>query len=131
MDLLSGYSLDFALPPELEASSPPEARGLKRDQVRLMVTRYTGGPMQHTRFDSLPDILQAGDVIVLNTSGTRNAALRALREDSTPLELHLSTQLEDGSWTVEPRSVHEDGKTGHFEGAIPGDTLLLPAGASV
>ena len=30
--------LDFALPPELEAGEPPEARGLARDEVRLMVS---------------------------------------------------------------------------------------------
>ncbi len=28
----------FELPPELEAHEPPEARGLSRDGVRLMVT---------------------------------------------------------------------------------------------
>ena len=31
-------SLQFDLPPELEAGEPPEARGLARDQVRLMVS---------------------------------------------------------------------------------------------
>ena len=29
---------DFVLPPELEASAPPEARGLARDDVRLLVS---------------------------------------------------------------------------------------------
>ncbi|MEP7357360.1 MAG: S-adenosylmethionine:tRNA ribosyltransferase-isomerase, partial [Anaerolineales bacterium] len=32
--------LDFDLPAELEAAQPPEARGLARDQVRLMVSHY-------------------------------------------------------------------------------------------
>lgn len=130
MDPLSGYSLDFKLPPELEASAPPEARGVPRDQVRLMVTNYTSGRIRHARFDTLPEILRPDDVLVLNASGTRNAALRALRSDGSPLELHLSTQLENGSWTLEPRSIHEDGKTQHFEGAMPGETLRLPAGGS-
>ena len=31
-------ALDFSLPPELEAHEPPEARGLRRDQVRLLVS---------------------------------------------------------------------------------------------
>jgi hypothetical protein len=30
-------TLNFTLPRELEASEPPEARGLKRDAVKLMV----------------------------------------------------------------------------------------------
>jgi len=131
MDPLSAFSLDFTLPPELEASAPPEARGVPRDQVRLMVSNFVSGRIRHTSFDNLPDILQAGDVLVLNASGTRNAALRALRADGSPLELHLSTQMENGLWTVELRSIHDDGKTRHFEGASPGETLQLPAGASV
>ena len=31
-------TLDFRLPAELEAGEPPEARGLSRDQVRLMAS---------------------------------------------------------------------------------------------
>ncbi|MDQ3702960.1 MAG: hypothetical protein M3442_18865, partial [Chloroflexota bacterium] len=38
---LAGESLDFVLPGELEAREPPEARGLQRDEVRLLVT-YRG-----------------------------------------------------------------------------------------
>ena len=34
---LAADGLDFVLPPELEAGEPPEARGLARDEVRLMV----------------------------------------------------------------------------------------------
>ncbi len=65
---------DFPLPPELEASEPPEARGLRRDQVRLMVSNYSNGRIQHARFHDLPGFLRAGDVVVINTSGTRNAS---------------------------------------------------------
>ncbi len=130
MEPLAGYSLDYKLPPELEAAAPPEARGVPRDHVRLMVTNYASGNVQHTRFDHLPDILRRGDVLVLNTSGTRNAALRGVRSDGSELEIHLSTQLENGLWTIEPRSIHEDGKTKHFDGLVPGEQLQLPAGAS-
>ena len=36
----AGFSLaDFNLPDVLEAHDPPEARGLARDQVRLLVSR--------------------------------------------------------------------------------------------
>lgn len=124
-------AFDFSLPPELEASEPPEARGLQRDHVRLMVSSYSSGRIQHVRFHELPDFLNQGDVVVINTSGTRNAALVATREDGTEVELHLSTHLDDGLWTVEPRSIHADGKTGHFEGAIPGENLKLPGGGLV
>src|SRR5512140_3481597 len=91
----STTSIEFLLPPELEAAEPPEARGLQRDQVRLMASNYLDGRIRHARFYDLPDFLDSGDVVVINTSGTRNAALRAVREDGTELELHLSTHLDD------------------------------------
>lgn len=125
-----GSSFDFSLPPELEADAPPEARGLRRDQVRLMVSNYSSGQVRHARFHDLSDFLDEGDVVVVNTSGTRNAALLAERSDGTQLELHLSTHLDEGVWTVEPRALDAEGKTRHFEGIIPGETLRLPGGAS-
>ncbi len=124
--------LDFVLPPELEAAEPPEARGLRRDQVRLMVTGPSAGVrVTHARFHDLPDFLSKGDVVVINTSGTRNAALPAVRSDGTPLELHLSTYFgEQRLWTVEVRSVDAIGKTKHFGDIRLGEQLHLPAAAS-
>ncbi len=95
-------SLDFELPQELEASEPPEARGLARDEVRLMVS-HPDGSVEHATFRDLPRFLAPGDVVVVNTSGTMEAALDAEREDGTPLELRLSTRLPAGLWTVEVR----------------------------
>ena len=87
--------LDFVLPPDLEAGEPPEARGLARDQVRLMVSvRASGTLVVHTQFRHLPCFLDPGDLLVINTSGTLNAALDgAARGRATELELHLSTHL--------------------------------------
>jgi hypothetical protein len=75
--------LDFILPPELEAGEPPEARGLARDEVRLMVSYLADNRVVHTRFRDLPNYLTAGDLLVINTSGTLNAALNATRGDAT------------------------------------------------
>ena len=36
-------TLSFALPAELEADKPPEARGLRRDEVRLKLASVDGG----------------------------------------------------------------------------------------
>ena len=69
-------SLDFHLPASLEANEPPEARGLSRDQVRLMVSNATNNHIAHTQFRRLPDFLDPGDLLVINTSGTRNAACK-------------------------------------------------------
>ncbi len=95
--------LDFHLPPELEASMPPESRGLARDQVRLMVSHYSDDRVDHTTFRHLPEFLRSGDLLVINTSGTLNAALPAHREDGSPMLLHLSTRLPHGEWVVEVR----------------------------
>jgi S-adenosylmethionine:tRNA ribosyltransferase-isomerase len=120
--------LHFELPPELEAGEPPEARGLRRDEVRLMVSYVEDDRVVHSRFADLPEFLRAGDTLVINTSGTMNAALPARHSDGTPLTLHLSTRLPADLWVVELRSSsgHEpvlDGK--------PGDALTLPGGAGV
>src|ERR1041384_7440825 len=100
-------ALEFSLPPELEASAPPEARGLRRDQVRLLVSNYRTDQIKHTRFYHLDKYLNEGDVLVINTSRTRNAALLATRSDGSVLELHLSTHFDDDLWTVELRSIDE------------------------
>lgn len=98
---------DFVVPPALEAGAPPEARGLARDGVRLMVSTRAAGEavprITHARFYDLPDFLRAGDVLVINTSGTLNAALRATDPDGEAFELHLSTRLPGDLWIVEVR----------------------------
>ncbi len=92
-------ALDFVLPPELEATMPPEARGLRRDDVRLMVSYRSDNRIEHMHFRDIGNVLNAGDVLVLNTSGTMNAALPVTRADGTALELHLSTHLPADLWS--------------------------------
>ena len=84
---------DFVLPADLEASEPPEARGLARHDVRLMVSRVEGGAVAHARFRDIAEFLRDGDVLVINTSATLNAALDVRTSAGIPLELHLSTRL--------------------------------------
>ena len=122
-------ALDFELPPELEAGEPPEARGLARDEVRLMVSQYSSDRVLHTRFRELPGHLSAGDVLVINTSGTLNAALLATRADGTPLELHLSTHLPADLWLIELRRPTEHG-TQSFGHGRAGEVVRLPGGAT-
>ena len=119
--------LHFELPPELEAGEPPEARGLRRDEVRLMVSYLDDNHVVHSRFADLPEFLEAGDTLVINTSGTMNAALRGDR-DGKPLTVHLSTRLPAELWVVELRSPTGDEPV--LDGK-PGDVLTLPEGASI
>jgi S-adenosylmethionine:tRNA ribosyltransferase-isomerase len=120
--------LHFELPPELEAGEPPEARGLRRDEVRLMVSYLDEDNVVHARFGDLPEFLRAGDTLVVNTSGTMNAALPAERSDSTPLTVHLSTHLPADLWVVELRS--SSGYEPMLDGKS-GEVLSLPEGASL
>jgi S-adenosylmethionine:tRNA ribosyltransferase-isomerase len=120
--------LDFDLPAELEAGKPPEARGLERDEVRLLVSQ-PDGRIAHARFRDIGDFLDPGDVLVANTSGTMSAAVRAERETGEPLRLHLSTRLPAGLWVVEVRQPGEDA-TEPFRRARAGETLSLPAGGA-
>jgi S-adenosylmethionine:tRNA ribosyltransferase-isomerase len=110
--------IEFTLPAELEAREPPEARGLARDQVRLLVSSAGGQRIDHARFADLPDVLRAGDLLVANDSATLPAALTARCRDGGEVRLHMSTRLPGGLWVVEPRQ-HDPG---------PARTLSLPAG---
>ena len=123
-------TLDFLLPPELEAGEPPEARGLTRDEVRLMVSYRADERVEHCRFRDIGRFLRAGDLLVINTSGTMNAALPARRKDGTVLELHLSTHLPDGRWSIELR-LPRGSATIPFLDAHANETIQLPGRAQV
>jgi S-adenosylmethionine:tRNA ribosyltransferase-isomerase len=100
-------ALAFELPRPLEATAPPEERGLRRDQVRLLVASGADRPdraITHARFDELPTFLRAGDLLVINTSATLPAAIGATRNDGTPVRVHVSTRVpgleHDARWRV-------------------------------
>ena len=121
--------LDFTLPAELEATEPPEARGLARDGVRLLVSRGTQPQITHQRFPDIVEALEPGDLLVINTSGTLNAALAARRGDGSALEVHLSTHLPGDIWTLELRLLGPKG-TRPFRDGHAGDVIQLPAGGT-
>ena len=53
---------DFALPPELIAQVP----ATRRDESRLMVLSRLNNSIEHRKFSELPELIQPGDVVVLN-----------------------------------------------------------------
>jgi S-adenosylmethionine:tRNA ribosyltransferase-isomerase len=121
-------ALEFELPARLEAHEPPEARGLARDEVRLLVASGHDGRIRHARFSDLPAFLAPGDVVVVNTSATLPAALPAEREsDGCQLELRLSTpaphRVADQWWIVELRASERP-----FLSGRECDEFLLPSG---
>jgi S-adenosylmethionine:tRNA ribosyltransferase-isomerase len=93
----------FTLPAHLEAAEPPEARGLKRDGVRLLVSRVDTDSIAHSRFNELWRWLSPGDLLVVNTSGTLKAALAARTRSGDRFEVHLSTRRPGNFWVIEMR----------------------------
>lgn len=88
----------FALPPELNATAPPERRGLRRDHVRLLVLDRATGAATHSRFDRLGDFLRPGDLVVLNNSRTLPAVLQATGQEGAPVEVRLAHRLGTDRW---------------------------------
>lgn len=115
----------FVLPPDREATAPPEARGLDRDGVRLLVS--DGDGITHARFRDLTGFLRAGDLVVVNDSATLPAAVGA-HLSGGPVVLHFSTALDSGRWVVEVRST--DGHVSDWARLGIGTTVDLPGGAT-
>ncbi|HSV41382.1 MAG TPA: S-adenosylmethionine:tRNA ribosyltransferase-isomerase [Nocardioidaceae bacterium] len=103
--------------PTAEAGTTPEERGLRRDEVRMLVARTD--ELSHAQVLDLPHYLSAGDLLVVNTSATLPAAV-TLRTGSM---LHVSAQLDDGSWVVEVRRPDNRGPAVDVR---PGQLLRLP-----
>jgi S-adenosylmethionine:tRNA ribosyltransferase-isomerase len=115
---------DFVLPPALEAREPPEARGIARDGVRMLVSRRRTGEITHHAFADLPGLLLPGDLLVVNTSATLPAAVGV----GDSLTVHFSTPLPDGSWLAELRAARGHA-TKPYPGGSPGQQLTLPGNA--
>jgi S-adenosylmethionine:tRNA ribosyltransferase-isomerase len=116
----------FSLPDELVAQQPPEARGLRRDEVRLLVA--TPGALCHTRFHRLGRYLLPGDLLVVNNSATLAAAVDGTLAGAGPVTVHFSGPAPDGDWVVELR--HPD-QSGPVRDAVPGATVGLPDGVTL
>jgi S-adenosylmethionine:tRNA ribosyltransferase-isomerase len=121
---------DFQLTTSLEASEPPEARGLSRDGVRMLVARRSTGSLVSSFFTELPNFLESGDLVVINTSGTIPAAIDAVASDGTTLMVHLSNELDDAQWIVELRQ--KIGRsTPRWLGPVSSRRLQLSGGATM
>jgi S-adenosylmethionine:tRNA ribosyltransferase-isomerase len=114
----------FRIPEGAEARVPPEARGLARDEVRLMVSSPLG--IAHTQFRRIADYLEPGDLLVVNTSATIAAAVPGSRADSAVF-VHFSGPAARGHWVVELR----DSALHRVSDACAGERIQLPHGATL
>lgn len=89
------------------AQEPPEARGLARDDVGLLVAERYSSELTSTGFVGLGEHLREGDLLVVNTSATLPAAVPG-ELDGEPVLVHFSTPAGDGPggmprWVLEVR----------------------------
>ncbi len=108
----------FDLPPELIAQTPIEPR----DHSRLLHLDRFSGELSHHHFYDLPDLLKAGDVLIVNDSRVLPARLYGDREDTgAHIEVVLLEQKQIDLWEVLVRP-GKKAKPGHV--LIFGDGIL-------
>ena len=101
------FPIEFDLPARLIAQEP----FAERDQSRLMVVRRDAGAIEHRRFRDLPELLSAGDLLILNDTRVLPARLLGRRQTGVRWEgLYLRT-LADGSWEMLCRGRLRQGET--------------------
>jgi len=84
----------YALPTELIAQTPVEPR----DASRLMVLNRRTRQIAHRHFYDLPELLNSGDMLVLNQTQVIPARLFARKPTGGKVEILLLRQCEDGTW---------------------------------
>jgi len=108
--------LDFPLPEHLIAQEP----SVRRDASRLLVVRRANGSLEHRTFADLPDLLDPGDLLVLNDTRVLPARLVGRRERTggkwEGLFLHATAE---GLWELLCQT------RGHL---VEGETVLVEPG---
>jgi S-adenosylmethionine:tRNA ribosyltransferase-isomerase len=89
---------DFALPPHLIAQHPLD----RRDASRLLVVDRGRQALEHRRFVDIEELIQPGDVLVLNDTRVIPARLRGTRSGGGEAEVLLLNPVEgdDTRWTA-------------------------------
>lgn len=86
---------NYELPPELIAQTPLA----RRDASRLLVLDRETGGISHTHFDHIAELLNPGDLLVVNQTRVFPARLHARKIPSGgKVELLLLNQREDNTW---------------------------------
>lgn len=113
----------FHRAPGSDAFEPPEAHGIARDAVKLLVA--DPDRVTHARFADLGDHLRPGDLLVVNNSATLPAAVDG-RRDGQPIAVHFSTRRAERTWVVELRPAGD--AAGHLPDVRPGERIDMPGG---
>ncbi len=91
------FPIDFTLPPDLIAQTPCEPR----DHARLLVAHRGAQTLAHHHFHELPDLLNSGDLLVMNDTRVLPARLLGKRaRTGGKWEGLFLRQLGDASWEM-------------------------------
>lgn len=93
-DLLDLDSYNYLLPPELIAQYPLS----ERSSSRLLHLDRGNASISHLLFKDIVNLLQPGEVLVVNNSRVIPARLLGRKENGTPVELLLLNQLAGAKW---------------------------------
>ncbi|HUS46807.1 MAG TPA: tRNA preQ1(34) S-adenosylmethionine ribosyltransferase-isomerase QueA [Phycisphaerae bacterium] len=93
---VNASDFEYPLEPELIAQQPLPSR----DESRLMRLRRSDGCLTHHRFSNLPELLRAGDVLVLNDTRVIPAKFTARRESGGRIEALFCDEIKPGFWRV-------------------------------
>ena len=86
---------DFNLPEELIAQTPLE----KRDESRMLVLDKNSGEIEHKKFFDLVDLLNKGDVLVLNDTKVMPARLYGVKEQTdAAIEVLMLKDTGNDTW---------------------------------
>ncbi len=126
--MIKKSDFNYYLPERLIAQHPLD----RRDSSRLLVLDQERPP-QHRLFNDLPQLLRAGDCLVLNNTRVLPARLLGSRRDSrTPVEFLLLRRVSTTDWEVIVRPGRRV-RTGHvidfMAGELAAEVLeVLPTG---
>ncbi|MBC7813045.1 MAG: tRNA preQ1(34) S-adenosylmethionine ribosyltransferase-isomerase QueA [Burkholderiales bacterium] len=87
---------DYELPETFIAQVPAQPR----DSSRLMLLDRETGTLEHRRFRDIVDLINPGDVLVLNTTRVIPARLKAMKSTGGAAEVLLIRQIDDTRWHV-------------------------------
>ena len=98
---------EYELPPGRIARYPTE----RRDQSRLLVVPKDGGPFLHWHFSDLVNLLDPGDVLVVNESRVAPARLLGRKPTGAPSEILLLRPWGPGGGTASALDPESDETT--------------------
>jgi S-adenosylmethionine:tRNA ribosyltransferase-isomerase len=87
---------DYHLPEHLIAQHP----AARRDESQLLVVRRANESLEHRTFRDLPDLLEPGDLLVLNNTRVLPARLIGVREETGGRWEALFLGDKDGLWEM-------------------------------